>query len=209
MKDFSKGTLEKNTMAEDPLDQFRSWIHDACEEEGDLANAMILSTTDKYHTPHARVVLLRNISCGGFTFFTNYKSDKATELKQNPKASLLFFWKELGRQVRIEGMIKTISPEESDAYFASRPFESQASAWASEQSKTIANRELLEEALNTKLKEFDGKQIPRPPHWGGYVLIPQYFEFWQGRENRLHDRITYTASIKATINTWHVERLMP
>lgn len=207
-KDFNKGVLTEETMAQDPLDQFRSWMNDACEEEGELANAMVLSTVDKYHTPHARVVLLRDISCGGFTFFTNYNSNKAKELKQNPKASLLFFWKELGRQVRIEGMITEIPPEESDAYFASRPFESKASAWASEQSRPIENRSLLEEALTKKLKEFAGKQIPRPLHWGGYVVIPHYFEFWQGRENRLHDRITYT-TMETNTDTWRLERLMP
>lgn len=206
-KPFIKGVLMESLIEKDPIKQFKIWIHEAFEEEGELSNAMILSTAGKDHAPHSRVVLLRDISYGGFTFFTNYKSHKALEIEQNSKASLLFFWKEQERQIRIEGIVALLPAHESDAYFASRPFESQVSAWSSKQSEVVENREILEHDFNNRLNELKGKDVSRPPHWGGYVMIPHYFEFWQGRENRLHDRITYTQPSNS--DEWEMERLMP
>ena len=166
---------------------------------------MILATADNKARPSVRVVLLKGISNKGITFFTNYKSRKGKELLQNSSAALLFYWRELERQVRIEGKIKKISRAESQKYFDSRPVESRIAAWASEQSKKIPDRKYLENKFDEFEQRFFDKKIPLPPDWGGFRLVPDYFEFWQGRENRLHDRICY----KKSKRSWKIFRLAP
>jgi pyridoxamine 5'-phosphate oxidase len=168
---------------------------------------MALSTVDVGLMPDARIVLLRNVSYGGFTFFTNYESKKGKDLEKNNKASLLFFWTGLERQVRILGEIIKLPAEESDTYFESRPFDSKVGAWVSQQSELVANRSALEKSFEEKLRSFENKEVPRPANWGGYVLIPSKIEFWQGRPNRLHDRILYT--LDPNKKSWKIDRLMP
>jgi pyridoxamine 5'-phosphate oxidase len=167
---------------------------------------MTLATAGKTGKPSARIVLLKGFTHEGFQFFTNYESHKGEELKQNPQACLVFFWKELERQVRIEGIVEKVSAAESDEYFNSRPAGSKIGAWASPQSKVIASREILEEKVSSVEKRFAGTEIERPGHWGGYILKPALIEFWQGRPSRLHDRILYTRIEK---NKWKIERLAP
>lgn len=206
-KDYQHGVLSKETVLENPFHQFEAWLDEALDKGDHHAHAMVLSTVDQNLMPDSRVVLLRNISFGGFTFFTNYKSKKAKDLEQNKKACLLFFWTELERQVRIEGEIAMLPAHESDVYFESRPFESKVGAWVSNQSEVVKSRAELETAFEKELKNYEGKEVPRPPHWGGYVLIPSRFEFWQGRSSRLHDRIQFTLDKEK--NNWNIERLMP
>jgi pyridoxamine 5'-phosphate oxidase len=205
--DKEQPLLEENCHM-DPFKQFESWLKEAVLKDLAFANAMALSTVDRQGMPDSRIMLLRNISYGGFTFFSNYKSKKAGDIENNSKASLLFFWKELQRQVRIQGEIKFLPTSESDAYFATRPFESQVGAWASQQSSVISGREALDKAYDAELKNYEqNKSVPRPQHWGGYVLVPSNFEFWQGRSGRLHDRLKYEYDNNA--KTWYIRRLMP
>jgi len=206
-KDYQHGSLSKETVLENPFHQFESWLDESLNKGNHSANAMVLSTVDEKQMPDSRIVLLRNISFGGFTFFTNYKSKKARDLEKNNKACLLFFWPELERQVRITGEIKFLPEHESDQYFDSRPFESQVGAWISDQSRIVKGRAEIEKSYEAALKKYEGKAVPRPAHWGGYVLVPTQFEFWQGRANRLHDRILY--SLEATTGKWLISRLMP
>ncbi len=191
--DFTKQTLDKNDVNADPILQFERWFKEAVEARVNEPNAMCISTISSDGQPSAR-----------FVFYTNYNSRKGTEINENPKAALLFFWPELERQVRVEGILKKQSPVESTRYFDSRPRESKLGAWASEQSKPIDSRLILDQAYQENSKKYPG-EVPRPPFWGGYVLMPERIEFWQGRANRLHDRILYSLENK----NWKTERLSP
>lgn len=202
---YTLNELTENNVSVDAIKQFSEWFKDALEAKHMEANAMVLSTI-KNGKPTGRVVLLKGIENDGFVFFTNYNSHKGSELVQNNAASLTFFWDVLERQVRIEGEISKISEEDSCAYFWSRPRESQIGAWVSHQSETIGGREVLDEKLDFYQNKFkDAEVIPKPDHWGGYILIPETIEFWQGRPNRLHDRLLYTKFGA----DWKIERLSP
>lgn len=203
---YSRQALNEASVAKLPLDQFSSWLDEAIKAEAAEPTAMVLSTVSLTGKPSARVVLLKDVSEQGFTFFTNYDSRKGSDLAANPFAALTFFWPVLERQVRIEGQVEKVPEEVSDTYFHSRPVGSQIGAWASPQSREILGRETLEEADQKFMQEFSGlEQIPRPQHWGGYLLQPERIEFWQGRPNRLHDRILYELEKKE----WHLKRLAP
>ncbi len=204
-KDYSLHTLNEADVASDAIEQFERWWNDAMNSEIPEVNAMTLATATKNARPSARIVLLKGFNENGFVFYTNYESHKGKELEENPCAALTFFWKEIERQIRIEGEVEKISAEESEAYFLSRPEGSRISAWASPQSNVIESRELLEANTQHYKEEFKNS-IPRPPHWGGYRVMPLKIEFWQGRTNRLHDRIQYT---KTAEGSWKVERLAP
>jgi pyridoxamine 5'-phosphate oxidase len=199
-KDFTEINVDK-----DPLMQFKLWLDEAIEKKLTDSNSMFLATSTKDGSPSIRTILLKGLEDNGFIFFTNYESRKGIEIDENPNVSLLFFWRELERQVRIDGVAEKISRKDSEDYFHSRPYESQIGAYASAQSKVIANREELENEYEEILKKFEGKEIPLPESWGGYKVIPHKIEFWQGRENRLHDRIQFSK----TNGDWKVERLAP
>ena len=197
--------LEKDVDA-NPVLQFEKWWQQAIESKIDEVNALTLSTSSLSGVPSSRIVLLKGIQDNGFTFFTNYDSKKGKEMEQNPRVALLFFWKEMERQVRIEGIAGKINAEESDEYFISRPRESRIGAWSSPQSTVINNREVLQENVLKYEKEFEGKEVSRPINWGGYNVQPRLMEFWQGRPGRLHDRIQYS---KDQQNNWQIKRLAP
>jgi pyridoxamine 5'-phosphate oxidase len=205
-QEFVKGQLMEDNINKNPIIQFETWLQEAFSNGNPTANAMILSTVDVSGMPSSRVMLLRDISFGGFTFFSNYESKKGTDVETNNKASLLFFWPELERQVRIQGFVEKLPKGESDAYFESRPFESKVGAWASKQSQIIEGREVLEKNFAALLNKYDDKKVPRPDHWGGYVLYPVSIEFWQGRESRLHDRLLFK---RVDHSHWKMDRLMP
>jgi len=198
-------TLTESDVAASPFEQFSRWWNEAIKSEIDEVNAMTLATVAADGMPSARIVLLKGFDKNGFVFFTNYNSDKAREIEQHPKVALLFFWKELERQVRIEGTIRKTSSGESDVYFNSRPLGSRIGAWASPQSEPIADRQTLESSYREFEKKFASGQVPRPPHWGGYVVKPVLFEFWQGRSSRLHDRLRY----EPVEDNWRIRRLAP
>jgi pyridoxamine 5'-phosphate oxidase len=203
---YSKQVLTEESVADSPLDQFKQWLEEAIASEVEEPTAFVLSTVNSQGKPSARVVLLKEISEQGFTFFTNYNSRKGQELDQNPFACFTFFWPALERQVRVEGVIKQVPAEVSDIYFHSRPKGSQIGAWASPQSQVIQSRSELEKADEKYTAQFAGNEvIPRPDHWGGYILQPTRVEFWQGRPNRLHDRIVY----EQEQSTWQTNRLAP
>lgn len=204
-KDYRLKTLNEEDVATTAIAQFSGWWDEAVHSQIDEVNAMTLATATKDGVPSARIVLLKSFDETGFTFFTNYRSAKGKTIEENAKAALVFFWKELERQVRIAGDVIKLSNEESDAYFNSRPPGSRIGAWASPQSEVIPSRHVLEENVEHYVAEFK-EGIPRPPHWGGYVVKPQTVEFWQGRSNRLHDRILYTLQPN---NSWKIERLAP
>jgi len=197
--------LNEFTISKDPLSQFTKWFETALEDDPSEANAMFLATSTKEGKPSLRTVLLKGYDAEGFLFFTNYESRKGKELMENPYASLLFFWKGLERQVRIEGSIEKVSKEISETYFHSRPFESQLAALSSDQSSVIPDRKCLEDKFNTLKEKFNGNEIPLPENWGGFRLVPDKIEFWQGRQNRLHDRILYSLRN----GEWKIERLAP
>jgi pyridoxamine 5'-phosphate oxidase len=189
----------------DPVEQARGWIDDAIAADCVEANAMTLATVDADGRPGSRYVLLRGLDEHGFWFFTNLESAKARALAANPQAALTFAWLQLHRQLRVEGVVEPLPAELSDAYFARRPRLTQIGAWASHQSTVIADRAALDEALAEYERRFDGLEVPRPPYWGGYALKPETIEFWQGRPNRLHDRIRFRREDSA----WIAERLSP
>lgn len=199
-------SLSESDVSPDPFRQFDRWWDEAVRAEIDEVNAMALSTVSPTGMPSSRIVLLKGYDDGGFVFFTNYGSRKGREVAGNPHVSLLFFWKELERQVRIEGVCGTVGDAESDSYFFSRPEGSRLGAWASPQSERIASREVLDENLRRLTDRFRENPIPRPSHWGGYRVVPSSFEFWQGRPSRLHDRILYENQGKGT---WTISRLAP
>ncbi len=204
-KDYLMHTLSKKDINKDPLFQFQIWFEEALKNENTEANAMVLATVGKNNKPSARVVLLKKIDDNGFVFFTNYESKKANQIMENPDAAILFFWHNLERQVRIEGTITKVSDNESDNYFAERPLGNKIGAIVSNQSKVIPNREYLEHKKAETEKMFENKEIKRPANWGGFCLKPNLFEFWQGRKDRLHDRIQY----RKDESTWIIERLAP
>ena len=204
-RDYQLKSLSEQEVLADAIQQFTIWWEEALTAEIDEVNAMTLSTSKDDGRPTARIVLLKGYDENGFVFFTNYESHKGQELINKPFASLLFFWKELERQVRIEGICEKISPAESDDYFYSRPLGSRLGAWASPQSQVIPNRELLEKQAEELMLKYSDGVVPRPPHWGGFRVVPDSIELWQGRSNRLHDRVLYT---KGSSN-WDIARLAP
>ncbi len=204
-KEYTRSGLHESDVTSDPIDQFREWFEEALNAGLHEPNAMTLATATPDGRPSARIVLLKGYDECGFTFYTNYEGRKSKELEANPNCTLAFYWGELERQIRIEGRASRVPDEESDVYFASRPRGSQLGAWASEQSHAIENREQLEERLRNLEAEYEGREIPRPAFWGGYRVEPQSVEFWQGRENRLHDRLLYTRFDGG----WEIQRLQP
>lgn len=197
--------FDESHVLKNPIVQFKMWFDEAVLSKIEEPNAMTLATASSEGVPNARIVLLKEYDKKGFVFYTNYESQKGKELEKNNSAVILFFWKELVRQVRIKGNVQKISEEESREYFQSRPRESQLGAWASKQSSSIPDRKFLEDKFNSLVKKFEGKEIPLPPYWGGYRLFPSEIEFWQGRESRLHDRILY----RLIENEWKINRLSP
>lgn len=204
-KDYTTETLLESDVAADPITQFRKWWEQVMASDVLEPNALTLATASSDGFPSARIVLLKDFDQRGFVFYTNYKSFKGLQLTENPKATLVFFWKELERQVRISGVVEKVSGAESDEYFASRPIGSRLGAWTSPQSNVIPNREWLEEEFEKRKEEFASGTVPRPPHWGGFRVRPVIVEFWQGRPSRLHDRIQYTLEG----GSWKIERLAP
>jgi pyridoxamine 5'-phosphate oxidase len=205
-KEYKLQTLSEKEAAADAIEQFDQWWDEAINSELVEVNAMTLATASANGIPDARIVLLKGYDKNGFVFFTNYQSNKGKELLDNPNACLVFFWAALERQVRITGTVAKISGTESDAYFISRPVGSRMGAWASPQSEVITKREEIEENLKNIEQQFSDGNIPRPPHWGGYIVKPVQIEFWQGRPSRLHDRIRYALQVN---NNWLIERLAP
>ena len=203
-REYNKGSFNENTADNNPFNQFDKWIKDAIDVKMLDPNAMILSTVNKIGKPSSRAVLLKGFSENGFIFFSNYESRKAKEMEENPFASIIFYWDKLDRQIRIEGKIEKITKEESDAYYQTRSYTSRLGAWASKQSEVLKNRFTLLRQVAIIASKYP-LNPPIPPFWGGYRLIPDYFEFWQGRESRLHDRLRYT---KDNIK-WKIERLYP
>lgn len=207
-QEYARAELSRDHVTDDPIEQFRAWFDEAEDAELEEPNAMTLATAATDGTPSARIVLLKGLDDRGFHFYTNYESRKGTDLSQNPHAALVFLWKPLERQVRIEGTVERLPAEESTEYFHRRPRGAQMGAWASPQSRVVDSRADLEENLNTVKAEYrDEDEIPRPSHWGGYVVRPTEIEFWQGRPNRLHDRLRYRRSDPA--GDWTLERLAP
>lgn len=203
-KDYMLQSLSEGDVAKDPFAQFERWWNEALAAEILEVNAMTLATATAAGKPSARIVLLKGYDAKGFVFFTNYTSRKGQEIAENGQATLLFFWKELERQVRIEGKIEKITAQENDEYFHSRPEGSRIGAWSSPQSQVIQDRSVIEENVKKYTEQFKGS-IPRPEHWGGYRVVPDHIEFWQGRPSRLHDRILYTLENEY----WQIQRLAP
>ncbi len=204
-EEYNRDELHENNIKSNPLHQFDIWLQDAINSQLSEPNAMSVATSTPNGKPSIRVVLLKELNERGFVFFTNYNSRKGMEISANPYASILFDWHQMERQVRIEGIIEKISNDDSDTYFNSRPEGSKIGAWVSPQSQVVNGREELDTLLQQTKQRFKDQIIPRPPHWGGYILIPSKIEFWQGRPSRLHDRILY----KLVENKWLIERLAP
>lgn len=205
-KEYASQTLLETDLSASPIQQFTAWWEQAIAADLLEPNAMTLATASTDGLPSARIVLLKGFDEKGFVFYTNYQSYKALQLAENPKACLVFHWKELERQVRIMGVVEKVSAEESNAYFQSRPLGSRIGAWASPQSKVIPDRGWIENEFEKKKNEFGGEAIPLPPHWGGYRVKPVIIEFWQGRFSRLHDRMQYSLEENGG---WKIERLAP
>jgi pyridoxamine 5'-phosphate oxidase len=205
-QEYSLSSLDRKDLNDNPIQQFNSWFQHALKAEIEEVNAMTLATCDQQLKPSARIVLLKGIEKDCFIFYTNYESRKGIELQQNQQVALVFFWKELQRQIRIEGIATKIAEEQSTNYFHSRPIESQLGAWASAQSTILESREDLEAQFTFLEKKYAGMQIPKPHHWGGYAIQPTSVEFWQGRTNRLHDRFVYRLQEN---KSWKIERLYP
>ncbi|MDQ3792572.1 MAG: pyridoxamine 5'-phosphate oxidase [Actinomycetota bacterium] len=204
-KEYTRAGLAESDANPDPIAQFRRWFDDALAAGLREPNAMTLATATPDGRPSARVVLLKGFDERGFVFYTNYEGRKGEELEENPYCALVFYWAELERQVRVEGRVSRVPKRESDEYFGSRPRGSRLGAWASEQSRPVGGREVLEERLRVLEAEYEAREVPRPPFWGGYRVEPEVIEFWQGRENRLHDRLVYRRSGGG----WGRERLQP
>lgn len=205
-KDYGKDSLTKESVHQDPMMQFEAWFKDAMKSDGDEANVLTLSTLGEDQIPEGRIVLLKFYAEDGFTFYTNYTSNKAKQLEKHPYASMTFHWKSQERQVRIKGSISKVPAEISDAYFNERPYGSRIGAWASPQSQEIPNRDFLEDRVEEIQDKFENQnEIPRPEFWGGYLLTPVKIEFWQGRPSRLHDRIVYDL----VDGQWVTKRLAP
>jgi len=205
-KDYATHALLESEAAAHPIDQFQQWWDDALRSEVEEVNAMTLATASADGMPAARIVLLKSFNQEGFVFFTNYDSYKGLQLAENPRACLVFFWKELERQVRITGLVEKVPAEASDAYFSSRPEPSRIGAWTSPQSQPIPERNWLETRFAEHERAMAGQEIARPSNWGGYIVKPVIIEFWQGRPSRLHDRLQYTLD---DYGTWKRERLAP
>lgn len=203
-REYSLSELLETDMPADPFEQFHKWFRHAIRAEVPEPNAMCLSTVDG-NKPDSRIVLLKGIEKDGFVFYTNYTSTKGRQIEANPHVHLNFVWYELERQVRIAGTAYKVDPAESDAYFHSRPFESRVGAWVSRQSEELQSRDQLLEAMQHSLREMENQEIKRPQHWGGFRVIPERFEFWQGRPGRLHDRLCY----KLKNGEWKLSRLYP
>ena len=202
---YNKSMIDFKNLTENPFQYFRNWFADALKSNKSEANACVLSTISSDNCPTSRVVLLKDVSDNGFTFFTNYESGKAKDINANPNVALNFYWPELERQVRITGLAKKIAINDSDTYFKSRPRDSQMGAWLSDQSKIIDFNYNFMDALNFLESKFKGKEVERPLHWGGYCISPIRVEFWQGRPSRLHDRVVY----EINGNKWNKKRLAP
>jgi len=205
-KEYKLKSLSEKEVLPNAIDQFGNWWNEALNSGIDEVNAFTLATAGKDGMPSARIVLLKGYDENGFVFFTNYHSLKGNTLAGNPAAAMVFFWKELERQIRIQGIVERVSDEESDTYFFSRPYESQVGAWSSPQSAVISGREVIEENVKKYQARFEASAITRPPHWGGYRIRPAVIEFWQGRPSRLHDRIQYTLQENGS---WAIARLAP
>lgn len=203
---YRANPLLRHDMQQDPVQQFRDWLAHAIERGVPEANGVALATADAQGRPSVRMVLLKEVDARGFVFFTNYLSRKARELEENPRAAMAFWWQSLHRQVRVEGRVERVSAEESDAYFGTRPPGARLGAWASVQSQPIASRAELEQRVAEVEQRFAGQEIPRPEFWGGFRLVPETIEFWQGRQDRLHDRVRFA---RTDAGTWVPERLMP
>ena len=204
-QDYRVASLSESDVAADPILQFQKWFSDAVKAQLYEPNVMTLATADSDGKPSARIVLLKGFDEHGFVFYTNYESKKAHDLVENPQAALVFFWAELERQVRIEGIVSKVDPEVSEAYFHSRPIGSQIGAIASPQSSVITDRSILEDKVAALSKQYEGREIPKPDNWGGYLIEPKHIEFWQGRSSRLHDRISYDF----VEGSWKINRLAP
>ncbi|HEX6192789.1 MAG TPA: pyridoxamine 5'-phosphate oxidase [Chitinophagaceae bacterium] len=204
-REYARKSLNENEVADDPLLQFETWWQEAIASGIEEPNAMTLATASVDGIPSARIVLLKGFDSNGFQFYTNYESYKGRQLAENPKACLVFFWKELERQVRITGLVAKLSDVANDVYFSSRPVGSRIGAVVSPQSRIVESREWLDNKYNELLSANKDKEIPRPSHWGGYVVMPVIIEFWQGRPSRMHDRIQYSLEEGG----WKIERLAP
>lgn len=206
-QNYTLAGLSETEVAADPIQQFQAWFQQALEANLIEPNAMTLATATPDGKPTARIVLLKGVNEQGFVFYTNYESQKGQQLIANPYAALVFLWDKLERQVRIEGKVEQLQPTESEAYFHSRPRASQLSAWASDQSRVIRDRDILEQKLtDLKAQYTEDTAIPLPPHWGGFRIVPNRIEFWQGRLSRLHDRLVYDVQ---TDGSWQIQRLAP
>ena len=205
-KEYTRAGLKESEADPNPIEQFRTWFDKVLTSNLHEPNAMALATATLDGRPSARVVLLKGFDERGFVFYTNYEGRKGEELEANPHCALLFYWGEVERQVRVEGRVRRVPDKESDAYFAGRPRGSQLGAWASEQSRLVGDRGALEHRLRELEAEYEGREVPRPPFWGGYRVEPETIEFWQGRENRLHDRLVY---LRSEDGGWRRGRLQP
>jgi len=203
-KQYLFSSLDENSVLKNPFEQFEKWLQEAIESEQLEPTAMVLSTVDEQFQPHSRVVLLKEFTHESFVFYTNYEGHKARQMAQNNRVSLVFFWSALERQVRIEGKVEKISEVLSNSYFKTRPIDSQLGAWASPQSQQIHSADFLEQQFQYYQQKF-GNEVPKPPHWGGYAVKPHAIEFWQGRANRLHDRLLFTKESEH----WILSRLAP